>query len=113
VPAATSPGSPSSASPASGASSRGSPPSASPASGASSPAPTGRRPKRPRQPRRSPGNPAGTDSALNPDARLGALLISAQALNFLLGARNQCILDRVVELNPWSMESTGYRVFHN
>ena len=47
---------------------------------------------------------------LNLYARLGALLISAQALNFLLGARNQCVLDRVVELNPWSMESKGYRV---
>jgi hypothetical protein len=43
-------------------------------------------------------------------ARLGALLVSAQALNFLLGARNQCVLDRVVELNPWSMESKSYRV---
>lgn len=47
---------------------------------------------------------------LNLYARLGALLISAQALNFLLGARNQCVLDRVVELNPWSLESKGYRV---
>jgi hypothetical protein len=43
-------------------------------------------------------------------ARLGALLISAQALNFLLGARNQCVMDRVVELNPWSMESKSYQV---
>jgi hypothetical protein len=43
-------------------------------------------------------------------ARLGALLVSAQALNFLLGARNQCVLDRVVELNPWSMESKSYRI---
>jgi hypothetical protein len=43
-------------------------------------------------------------------ARLGALLISAQTLNFLLGARNQCVLGRVVELNPWSMESKSYRV---
>jgi len=43
-------------------------------------------------------------------ARLAALLVSAQALNFLLGARNQCVLDRVVELNPWSMESKSYRV---
>jgi hypothetical protein len=43
-------------------------------------------------------------------ARLGALLISAQALNFLLGARNQCVLDRVIELNPWSIESRAYRV---
>jgi hypothetical protein len=48
---------------------------------------------------------------LNLYARLGALLLSAQALNFLLGARNECVLDRVVELNPWSMESRGYRVF--
>jgi hypothetical protein len=43
-------------------------------------------------------------------ARLGALLVSAQALNFLLGARNQCVLDRVVEINPWSMESKSYKV---
>jgi hypothetical protein len=53
---------------------------------------------------------AEADPPLNLYARLGALLISAQALNFLLGARNQCVLDRVVELNPWSMESKGYRV---
>jgi hypothetical protein len=53
---------------------------------------------------------AEADTPLNLYARLGALLISAQALNFLLGARNQCVLDRVVELNPWSMESKGYRV---
>lgn len=64
-------------------------------------------------PRRSPARPDEPAPTLNPDARLGALLISAQALNFLLGARNQCVLDRVVELNPWSMESKGYRVFHN
>ena len=57
--------------------------------------------------RRTPNQP------LNPAARLGALLISAQALNFLLGARNQCVLGRVIELNPCSMESKGYRVFHN
>ena len=56
---------------------------------------------------------AEADPPLNLYARLGALLISAQALNFLLGARNQCVLDRVVELNPWSMESKAYRVFHN
>ena len=55
-------------------------------------------------------NPADTDPPLNLYARLGALLVSAQVLNFLLGARNQCVLDRVVELNPWSMESKGYRV---
>jgi hypothetical protein len=59
------------------------------------------------------GRPAKAGAPLNPEARLGALLVSAQALNFLLGARNQCVMDRVVELNPWSMESTGYRVFHN
>ena len=53
---------------------------------------------------------AEAEPPLNLYARLGALLISAQALNFLLGARNQCVLDRVVELNPWSMESKGYRV---
>ena len=58
----------------------------------------------------SPGI-AEADPALSLPARLGALLISAQALNFLLGARNQCVRDRVVELNPWSMESKGYRVF--
>ncbi|MBV8402123.1 MAG: hypothetical protein JOZ17_25885, partial [Acetobacteraceae bacterium] len=51
-----------------------------------------------------------TDPPLNLYARLGALLISAQALNFLLGARNQCVRDRAVEFNPWSMESKGYKV---
>ncbi len=53
---------------------------------------------------------AEADPPLNLYARLGALLISAQALNFLLGARHQCVLDRVIELNPWSMESKGYKV---
>ena len=53
---------------------------------------------------------AEVDPPLNLYARLGALLISAQALNFLLGARNQCVRDRTVEFNPWSMESKGYRV---
>jgi len=53
---------------------------------------------------------AEADPPLNLYARLGALLISAQALNFLLGARNQCVSDRAVEFNPWSMESKGYRV---
>jgi hypothetical protein len=57
------------------------------------------------------GGTAEAEPPLNLYARLGALLISAQALNFLLGARNQCVLDRVVELNPWSMESKAYRVF--
>jgi hypothetical protein len=63
-----------------------------------------------------PAAPCGVAEAeppLNLYARLGALLVSAQALNFLLGARNQCVLDRVVELNPWSMESKGYRVFRS
>lgn len=54
---------------------------------------------------------AEADTPLNLYARLGALLISAQALNFLLGARNLCVLDRIVELNPWSMESRAYKVF--
>jgi hypothetical protein len=60
-----------------------------------------------------PGGTAEAEPPLNLYARLGALLISTQALNFLLGARNQCVRDRVVELNPWSMESKGYRVFPN
>src|SRR5262249_31654012 len=60
-----------------------------------------------------PRDSTGAALPLNLYARLGALLVSAQALNFLLGARNQCVLDRVVELNPWSMESKGYRVFQN
>jgi len=53
---------------------------------------------------------AEADPQLNLHARLGALLISAQALSFLLGARNQCVLNRAVEFNPWSMESRGYKV---
>jgi len=53
---------------------------------------------------------AEADPPLNLHARLGALLISAQALNFLLGARDLCVRDRTVEFNPWSMESKGYRV---
>jgi hypothetical protein len=61
-------------------------------------------------PRPEPGV-AEADPPLNLYARLGALLISAQALNFLLGARNQCVLERAIEFNPWSMESKGYRVF--
>jgi hypothetical protein len=61
-------------------------------------------------PPREPGI-AEADPPLNLYARLGALLISAQALNFLLGARNQCVLERAIEFNPWSMESKGYRVF--
>jgi hypothetical protein len=61
-------------------------------------------------PQKEPGV-AEADPPLSLYARLGALLISAQALNFLLGARNQCVLERAVEFNPWSMESKGYRVF--
>jgi hypothetical protein len=61
-------------------------------------------------PTRDPGI-AEADPPLNLYARLGALLISAQALNFLLGARNQCVLERAIEFNPWSMESRGYKVF--
>ena len=44
------------------------------------------------------------------EARLGALLIGAQTLNFLLGRRPLWVLDKVLELNPWSMESKGYRI---
>jgi hypothetical protein len=62
------------------------------------------------RPQQEPGV-AEADPPLNLYARLGALLISAQALNFLLGARNQCVLERAIEFNPWSMESKGYRVF--
>jgi len=54
---------------------------------------------------------AEAERPLNFYARLGALLLSAQALNFLLGARNQCVRERAVEFNPWSMESKGYSVF--
>jgi hypothetical protein len=61
-------------------------------------------------PQKEPGV-AEADPPLNLYARLGALLISAQALNFLLGARNQCVLERAIEFNPWSMESKGYKVF--
>jgi hypothetical protein len=64
-------------------------------------------------PPEAPCGVAAAEPPLNLYARLGALLISAQALNFLLGARNQCVLNRVVELNPWSMESKGYRVFQS
>jgi len=119
APNSTSPASPSPAwtAPASAAASR-SPPSSpeaarSPASPSSvSPSPTaGAVPLGPRH--RPRPSPATADHSLHPAARLGALLVSTQALNFLLGARNQCVLDRVVELNPWSMESKGYRVFHN
>jgi len=104
APNSTSPASPSPAwtVPASAAASPSSV-SPSPTAGAAPPGPR----HRPRP------SPATADHSLHPAARLGALLVSTQALNFLLGARNQCVLDRVVELNPWSMESKGYRVFHN
>jgi hypothetical protein len=109
---------PASASPASASPASASPASASPAS--ASPSPTPRSPPFAGQPSHLPqpaprplGTSADVDHPLHPAARLGALLVSAQALNFLLGARNQCVLDRVFELNPWSMQSKGYRVFHN
>jgi hypothetical protein len=73
-----------------------------------------RLPDPPRSPPRCAPAPelrvAETDPPLNLYARLGALLISAQALSFLLGARKQCVLNRTVEFNPWSMESKGYSV---
>jgi len=53
---------------------------------------------------------ADADLPLTLYARLGALLICVQALNFLLDARNPGVRDRAVELNPWSMESKSYRV---
>ena len=59
----------------------------------------------------NPPETAEAERPLNLYARLGALLLSAQALNFLLGARNQCVRERTVEFNPWSMESKGYSVF--
>ena len=62
------------------------------------------------EPQQDPGV-AEADPPLNLYARLGALLISAQALNFLLGAQSQCVLERAIEFNPWSMESKGYKVF--
>jgi hypothetical protein len=64
----------------------------------------------PASPSHIPGSDAGEAEPRGLYARLGALLICAQTLNFLLGARNQCVLGRVVELNPWSMESKSYRV---
>ena len=53
---------------------------------------------------------AEADPPLNLYARLGALLVSAQALSFLLGAQYQCVRDRAIEFNPWSMESKTYKV---
>ncbi len=58
----------------------------------------------------SEGGVAEADPSVSLYARLGAILISAQALSFLLGARNQCVRDRAIEFNPWSMESRAYRV---
>ncbi len=60
-----------------------------------------------------PGGLTEPGIPLRPQARLAALLVSAQALNFLLGARNRCVLNQVIELNPWSMESKGYRVLQH
>jgi hypothetical protein len=42
--------------------------------------------------------------------RVGALLVAAQALSFLQGARNQCVLNTLVEVNPLSIESRAYQV---
>jgi len=42
--------------------------------------------------------------------RVGALLVAAQALSFLQGARSQCVLNTLVELNPLSIESRTYQV---
>ncbi len=53
---------------------------------------------------------AQAEPGLSLYARLGALLIAAQALNFLLGTRHPCVLNQVIELNPWSMESRSYKV---
>jgi hypothetical protein len=53
---------------------------------------------------------AEPDPGLGLQARLGALLIAAQTLNFLVGARNQCVLGRVIELNAFTAESKTYRV---
>ena len=43
-------------------------------------------------------------------ARVGGLIVAAQALSFLQGARKQCVLDTLVELYPLSIESKAYRV---
>ena len=58
----------------------------------------------------TPPGVAEADPRLSLRARLGALLLSAQALSFLLGARRHCVLNRVVEVNPWSIESKAYRI---
>jgi hypothetical protein len=42
--------------------------------------------------------------------RVGALLVAAQALSFLQGARNQCVLNTLIEVNPLSIESRAYQV---
>lgn len=88
-------------------------PARSQASAPASPAPADSPPRSAPASRRTATGADEPHSTLHPAARLGALLVSAQALNFLLGARNQCIQDRVVELNPRSMESKAYRVFHH
>ncbi|HUI61463.1 MAG TPA: hypothetical protein VLX90_14640 [Steroidobacteraceae bacterium] len=58
----------------------------------------------------APPGVAEADPRLSLRARLGALLVGAQVLSFLLGARRHCVLNRVVEVNPWSIESKAYRV---
>jgi hypothetical protein len=53
---------------------------------------------------------AEADPRLSLPSRVGALLVCAQTLSFLLGARNRCVVGRVVEMNPWSIESRAYKV---
>jgi hypothetical protein len=49
-------------------------------------------------------------SSATVSVRVGALLVAAQALSFLQGARNQCVLNTLVEVNPLSIESRAYQV---
>jgi hypothetical protein len=72
-------------------------------------------PSRIRHPR-IPSSTAESASVAEPDlqtgicARVGGLLIAAQALSFLQGARAQCVLGTRVEVYPLSIESKAYRV---
>jgi hypothetical protein len=43
-------------------------------------------------------------------ARLGALLVCAQALNCILRVRRRGVRERIVEVDPWSLESKAYSV---
>jgi len=62
------------------------------------------------------GAPSSAGAVSEPDlkttlcVRVGALLVAAQALSFLQGARNQCVLNRLIEVNPLSIESRAYQV---